>query len=580
MSALASDPEGEPLAISTLRGQFADNAQWRADPARPAVVIGTVDMIGSRLLFGGYGCGFKSRPLHAGFLGQHTLMVHDEAHLEPAFQDLLLDIEREQRNGRSPDLLPLHVMELTATSRQQDSPFQLTPEERNPPAVSPNPPTEPIHDVWRRLKASKRIALHQVEDEKTLPDKIATLALEHKGSEDAVLVFVRKVEDVDKIVKKLPSGSTEQLTGTLRGLERDALVGTPVFQRFLPASNREPDAAAAPGAVFLVCTSAGEVGIDISADHMVCDLTPFDSMAQRFGRVNRFGDRNDTRIDIVHPAAFGKKDKIDEFDLRRAKTLELLRSLKGDGSPTAIAALDPMLRTAAFTPLPRILPATDILFDAWSMTTIRETLPGRPPLEPYLHGIDHSWEPPQTHVAWREEVQVITEALLGQYKCEDLLDDYPLKSHELLRDASYRVFQHLATLAERHPDKLAWLIDARGQIDVVPLGKLADKNRKERIDHATVLLPPDVGGLDKGRLDGKAVCNANGPYDVSDEWYADKARTVKRRLRNWDGSRPERMRLIRPPIDTCPEADELEAESVPSRRFWYWYERPLNADGD
>ena len=86
----------EPLAISTLRGQFADNREWSADPSRPAVICGTVDMIGSRLLFSGYGLG-KTRPLHAGVLGQDALLVHDEAHLEPAFQKLLLAIEAEQQ---------------------------------------------------------------------------------------------------------------------------------------------------------------------------------------------------------------------------------------------------------------------------------------------------------------------------------------------------------------------------------------------------------------------------------------------------------------------------------------------------
>src|SRR5205814_2205602 len=35
-----------PLAISTLRGQFADNREWSVDPSRPAVIVGTVDMIG------------------------------------------------------------------------------------------------------------------------------------------------------------------------------------------------------------------------------------------------------------------------------------------------------------------------------------------------------------------------------------------------------------------------------------------------------------------------------------------------------------------------------------------------------
>ena len=38
------------LPISTLRGQHVDNREWLEDPASPAIVVGTVDMIGSRLL--------------------------------------------------------------------------------------------------------------------------------------------------------------------------------------------------------------------------------------------------------------------------------------------------------------------------------------------------------------------------------------------------------------------------------------------------------------------------------------------------------------------------------------------------
>ncbi len=72
-------------------------------------------MIGSRLLFSGYGRGFKSRPLHAGFLGQDTLLVHDEAHLEPAFQKLIEAITKEQE--RCKDFMKLRIMEMTATAR-------------------------------------------------------------------------------------------------------------------------------------------------------------------------------------------------------------------------------------------------------------------------------------------------------------------------------------------------------------------------------------------------------------------------------------------------------------------------------
>ena len=122
---LSGETSGEILGISTLRGQFEDNAEWRGDPSRPAVIIGTVDMIGSRLLFSGYGgVGFKAKPLHAGFLGQDSLLVHDEAHLEPAFQELLIAIREEQR--RCGEFGKFHVMALSATSRAKNGAFGLT----------------------------------------------------------------------------------------------------------------------------------------------------------------------------------------------------------------------------------------------------------------------------------------------------------------------------------------------------------------------------------------------------------------------------------------------------------------------
>ncbi|MEZ5353753.1 MAG: DEAD/DEAH box helicase family protein [Bryobacteraceae bacterium] len=82
----------DKLPISTLRGQFADNRRWLEDPALPAIIIGTVDMIGSRLLFEGYGVSRKMRPYQAGFLGADTLVILDEAHLVPPFEKLLRDI--------------------------------------------------------------------------------------------------------------------------------------------------------------------------------------------------------------------------------------------------------------------------------------------------------------------------------------------------------------------------------------------------------------------------------------------------------------------------------------------------------
>lgn len=573
------------LAISTLRGQFADNREWSADPSRPAVICGTVDMIGSRLLFSGYGIGFKSKPLHAGFLGQDVVLVHDEAHLEPAFQTLLVEIEKEQK--RCNEFGKFHVMELSATSRgngaeeQKANSFELTEAEKNIPAVIPDSPTdEPIHHVWRRQKAKKALELkHEIEDENKLAEKIAGLALKHNDSGLAVLVFVRKVEDVEKVVKKLPKKSTEQLTGTLRGLERDDLVNKPIFQRFLRKSNHKTDKSLVTGTVYLVCTSAGEVGVNISADHMVCDLSTFESMTQRFGRVNRFGDSDDTRIDIVYPKEFGES----ELDQRRKKTLELLKNLKGDASPAALGKLDPTTCREAFAPTPVILPATDILFDAWALTTIREKLPGRPPVEPYLHGISE-WQPPETYIAWRQEVWELHREFIDnedrkqfQEFAAELLEDYPLKPHELLRDSTFRknsgIRDKLVEIAKKYGDLPVWIQEPHGSVIVTALSKMADLPLVGR----TVILPPEAGGLkiadgcSSGLFDGSGyVLEHHDLYDVADIWKDDKG-PLRKRI--WQGDAiPDGMTREREIKFENPEDKVVEPTKV-----WMWFVRKPEA---
>jgi CRISPR-associated endonuclease/helicase Cas3 len=549
------------FAISTLRGQFADNREWSADPSRPAVICGTVDMIGSRLLFSGYGIGFKQKPLHAGFLGQDALLVHDEAHLEPAFQTLITAIAKEQE--RCNEFRRFHVMELTATSRSGGESFVLTPKDYDEPLVV------------QRIQAKKKLTLIPADDPKNPADQLAKLALERSG---AVLVFVRRVEDVDKIVKKLPKDRVEQLTGTLRGLERDGLVRKPIFQRFLPESNRDKDIPVIEGTVFLVCTSAGEVGVNISADHLVSDLSTFDSMAQRFGRVNRFGLRDDTQIEVVHPTDFDDDDPIES---RLHKTLDLLEKLNGDASPDALGKLDAKEREAAFAPPPTILPTSDILFDSWALTTIRGKLPGRPPVEPYLHGIT-PWEPPETHVAWREDVQKLTLTYATEEerrepeandrrrlakRIPEWLDDYPLKPHELLRDNSKRVFDRLSKLnATTVP---VWVIDDENAATVTTLGELVEKGREE-IEGRTVLLPPQAGGLAGGMLTTDDYDETRSDYDVADELFSAAGDRLRLRVDDPLDPRVENMRLIR--------AVELPSESEDDQdgpELWHWFEWPV-----
>ncbi|MBI2806675.1 MAG: type I-U CRISPR-associated helicase/endonuclease Cas3 [Planctomycetes bacterium] len=591
-------------AISTLRGQFADNREWSADPSRPAIICGTVDMIGSRLLFSGYGVGFKGKPLHAGFLGQDVLLVHDEAHLEPAFQDLIKAIEAEQK--RCNEFGQFRVMELTATSREGANVFKLTPEEAevpdNPPADGP----EPLRTVWKRLKSRKALKFWP-EKRDSLAKRIGEIARDKwKNSKRAILIFVRTIADVkavyDTLTDKKQGVNTDQvqvLTGVQRGLERDRMAnpklttGCPIFARFL--SRPKPDAPDSEqwktipkeGTVYLVCTSAGEVGVNISADHMVCDLATLDSMAQRLGRVNRRGE-GEAVIDVVYESDPNPKPASPEFEAARWETKKILDGLptstwdpevgRKEASPLTLRRL-PVTddqRRAAFAPPPTILPTTDILFDAWALTTIREPLPGRPPVEPYLHGLPTDWQPPETYVAWRQEVWELRlldredRKELAKFAAE-LLENFPLKPHELLRDTSARVLERLKNL-KASPETPVWLVSDGGDVEIATLGEIA-AGKKEDLYFKTVLLPPEAGGLSpQGMLDPASTSAA----DVSEEWFEDKDRMIRLRARVWDDAEPPPgMRRCRPPIDTRPDADE--SEESPAKRFWHWYERPDKA---
>ncbi|MBP7069699.1 MAG: type I-U CRISPR-associated helicase/endonuclease Cas3 [Methanothrix sp.] len=589
-----------PLAISTLRGEMADNGEWRDDPARPAIIVGTVDMIGSRLLFSGYGRGFRSRPLHAAFLGQDTLLVHDEAHLEPAFQELIEAITKEQE--RCNEFLRMRVMAMTATARSD--------EDAEPPLFTDKDREHVVVD--KRINAKKRISFHPVE-EKKIAGKIANLAIEYKDSEKAILIYARTVKDVIEIEKQLSKNGlqVQKLTGTLRGLERDELAkNDSIFKRFMPTSKKSSSTTIPqPGTVYLICTSAGEVGVNISGDRLVCDLTPFDSMAQRFGRVNRFGNE-DSKIDIVYDESMNsrleiksgdsnpiiadsesqydgeskkssknKGKELSPLDLACLKTLHLLQKLpkyddnRFNASPAALSGLPALERLAAFTPQPIILPTSDILFDSWSLTSVRQTLPGRPDVADWLHGVVER-EISETHVAWREEVSIITGDLLERYDPEGLLDKYPLKAHELLRDRTDKVFENIEKIAERYPDLNAWLVQTDRRIRVISLKDLVQRNRQkkpmENIANCTVILPPNAGGFSKGFLQGEYEFDNEIHYDVSDQLR--DLMGNNQRLRKWDPKPPEGMKLINPIIDIFLDTDdEYDSEEPLSRRYWYWF---------
>lgn len=502
--------QGPLLAVSTLRGELADNEDWKVDPARPAIVVGTIDMIGSKLLFSGYGDGRYWRAQHAGLVGQDSLIVHDEAHLTPAFSDLLHLVAEVQRKSNEPR--PIHVMELSATSRGSNgATLSLTPEDET-------------DDVVRaRLDAKKLLHLHPAGRGEAL-DRLVKICMEHENTKKKVLVYLRLPEDAEKVAHHLNSAlkddnqeRTALLTGTIRGYERDRLVREePVYQAFL-----NPDAPV-DHTIYFVSTSAGEIGIDIDADHLVCDTSTLDSMIQRLGRVNRRGGTGrEARVDVVIPAEEQSNNgNPSTFEEAIRATKAILNEWTNEASEvidvgpralgTLLAAIDDNRRVKAFAPKPTTLPLTDILLDKWSLTTVTEEMPGRPEVSAYLHGLDN--DPPETYVAWRKEITLLSEANLNSDMLEAWFDACPIEAQERLHNRTDHVKKMLDALLaahrRRHQDRDDFqvvLLNERGKASWYRLSAIVEKEFQQ-LAYRTLVLPTEAGGLTaEGLLNSGAI---------------------------------------------------------------------------
>lgn len=537
------------LPISTLRGQHVDNREWLEDPALPAIVVGTVDMVGSRLLFSGYGVSRKMRPYHAGLLGQDTLVVLDEAHLVPPFEALIRSVSKRegQLSGeRGTELPAVRLLSLSATGREGSAEvFELDDDDRE-------------HEVvQQRLQATKRVHVEDIESDAMLPEVLAEAAWALGANEDAprrVIVFVTGRLDAQAIFGDLakrtrpakrndrPKAEVELLVGQRRVRERAHAQQRLEKLGFLGAALQRPERP-----VFLVATAAGEVGVDLDADDMVSDLVAWERMVQRLGRVNRRGEgKADVRVFAQPPE---KKEDSAVYEARR-EVFRRLEAAGGEAGPAALARLkaqaerDADLGRAlalATTPAPLRPPLEAATVLDWAMTSWEDHA-GRADLAPWLRGwVDD--DEPRCRLVWRvrEHLPFVRAGdvwrAAGQRELETYFEAAPPHLSEVLETETWRAVEWLRDCAKRllntleqegafgREDRLGFVLGAtNGYEDLLP--SLADwcdgsrfKGYRERFVRTlagkTLVLDHRVAGLDEGGLLDGTVQGL--PRTVSDE---------------------------------------------------------------
>lgn len=474
-------------AASTLRGQLADSGDWRRDPTVPAIIVGTVDMIGSRLLFRGYRSGPYWRPIEAGLLGVDTLVVNDEAHLSPAFAKLLADISAIRPAEQIPKKSFRQIL-LSATQTDEGKPrFEHDPEEDATES-------DRFRCIWT---ASKALELREVANRLAVDTEIWKIATQDPAAR--TIVFIEKPEDALKFYNRLTKDgfAAALMTGTMRGHERDQLVGNKIFQRF-----QDLDPGEKP--VFLVATSAGEVGVNLTCERMITELCESDHLIQRFGRMNRFGvDSSGHPIQSKALVVYVAPKR--ESEARLKATLEYLETLQGDVSPKKLWRNRPPDDARAEHPKTARLEAWRI--ESWAQTTYRDRY--MPPVEPWLHGQEK--DKPHTEVAWRADLQYLLDWNVPKTEIEKVLEAFPILAREKLQEPSSRVLEKLKMVAEKldgQSDQFI-VVDRDLSVTIAAISNLA----KEDIQYRLILLPEHIGRVGVHGMFEEEV--GDGPNDVA-----------------------------------------------------------------
>ena len=572
-----------PLAVSTLRGELADNQEWKKDPSKLGIIIGTVDMIGSRLLFSGYGDGGYFRPYHAGLLGIDALIVVDEAHLSPALAKTIEQVEKHSAAAKHP-FTPMRTVQLTATPRGHSANTFLL---RNDDEDMKDPTTS----LAIRMKCEKMLFIHACdttaeEKEKKRSDalcnEIISYAIRYAGTGQRVAVYVRppklaeKIHNALKKCDKIEKNNVGLLTGTIRGYERDQLEKGRVFKAFY---NREyvTDTPDGGSTYYLVMTSAGEVGVNISADNMVCDLVSLESLIQRLGRVLRFGGLGKiARIDLVHTFGTAKDRKLYKKKIREKvqktpewKTLGFLEerdqkisdeSMPGNdpsNSETKGIDVSPWSFTAnpfpegAYSNVPWSPQVDASHIDQWSMTSIPDnTFPQRRPVAPWLHGVKELF--PETYLVWRDDVELITKIKLEPRKLRKHFSSFRILSHEKVKCKTFDLVQFFGLKKNPKVSKNNKEIENEAQrrknlsdisiivqnVDGTTLqlnlfeleSRLQELQSIAFLSYSTLILPSKFGKLKDGIIDLKAK------NPVKDVFCEMNGQGRKRILMGFDGS--------------------------------------------
>jgi len=265
---------------------------WIMEPHRPAILIGTQDLLVSAALMRAYGATRFRWPVDFALLHNDAMWVFDEVQLAGATLPTSAQLEAFRRTLEV--ALPARTMWMSATL----DPAWLRTVDFAPKvaARAHDLSEEDLKQAAHLWNAKKRLSKAQLEAKDIAKSKgleayagsLAKLAQEKTKPGKTTLVFVNTVARAQAVFKALqsPNGETSLLLHSrFRPKERAEL--TKQIKQESPAQGR-----------IIVATQALEAGVDITSGVMITEIAPWASLVQRFGRCNRNGECGEAGADV------------------------------------------------------------------------------------------------------------------------------------------------------------------------------------------------------------------------------------------------------------------------------------------
>lgn len=304
---IAGEGSSMPVDVVRLHGGIPHEPVFIRNPLQPTIILSTVDQVGSRLLFRGYGVSEFTRPIHAALIGKDSLIIVDEAHLSGPFAETLEMVRKYQGKKWAPASVGnnVTVVSMTATpSVKGKTTFLLEQDDWNNEILSKRfRCRKPVRIITAKIPGKKAddkakdLVLRQFSETFTGEAKSIMSRIKINGN-PVVGVVVNTVALANIIYDQLSherNVDAVKIIGRIRPFERDNLL-----EKFLPRmeAGRKDEANHAP--LYVVATQTVEVGANIDFDALITEDASLDALRQRFGRLNRMGTHSEALGVIIH----------------------------------------------------------------------------------------------------------------------------------------------------------------------------------------------------------------------------------------------------------------------------------------